>query len=102
MFHALARFSVRFRWVIVVIWVLAIPVVLRTLPALSSVVQSDNTQFLPADSPSQQAAQLAAEQHAQDGGTARGSPVLRRCRQCTVLHASGCLHLTVPGFRRKT
>jgi hypothetical protein len=42
------------------IWVLAVPVVLRTLPALSSVVQSDNTQFLPADSPSQQAAQLAA------------------------------------------
>ena len=60
MFHALARFSVRFRWIIVVIWVLAIPVVLRTLPALSSVVQSDNTQFLPADSLSQQAAQLAA------------------------------------------
>ena len=58
-FSALARFSVRFRWLVIAAWIIAVPVVIKTLPSLSSVTQSNNSQFLPAGSPSVQAAQQA-------------------------------------------
>jgi len=70
-FTALARFSIRFRWAIVVFWALAAIVLSRALPSLSSVVQANNAQFLPASSPSRQAAQLAAPfQASNPAGTA--------------------------------
>ncbi len=59
-FSALARFSVRFRWLVIAAWIIAVPVALKTLPSLASVSQSSNSQFLPADSPSMEAAKLAA------------------------------------------
>ena len=59
MFRALARFSVRFRWPILVIWLAAVPLIVKTLPSLSSVTQSNQSKFLPASSPSLMAAQLA-------------------------------------------
>src|SRR5712691_4514499 len=59
-FAAAGRLSVRFRWVIVLIWVTAAAAAMVLLPSLSSVTQSDNTSFLPASAPSQQAAQLAS------------------------------------------
>ena len=60
MLEALARFDVRFRWLIVAIWVIGALVASRFLPGLSTVTQSTNAQFLPASAPSQQAAALAA------------------------------------------
>jgi putative drug exporter of the RND superfamily len=58
-FASLAGFAIRFRWPIVAFWLLAAIALTRALPSLSSVVQANNAQFLPASSPSQQAAQLA-------------------------------------------
>src|SRR5205807_605541 len=60
MFQRLADFAIRFRWALVVFWVVAAVVLSRSLPSLASVVQGSTMQFLPATSPSQQAAQLAA------------------------------------------
>ncbi len=60
MFNALGRFSVRFRWLVIAAWIIAVPVAIKTLPSLASVSRSNNSQFLPSDSPSMQAAQLAA------------------------------------------
>ncbi len=60
MFSALARFSVRFRWLVIAAWIIAVPVAIKTLPSLASVSHSSNSQFLPAGSPSMQAVQLAA------------------------------------------
>ena len=60
MLAALARFDIRFRWLIVVVWVLGAVAASRALPSLSSVSQSSNAQFLPASAPSQRAAALAA------------------------------------------
>lgn len=60
MFEALARFDVRFRWLIVLVWAAGVAAVLLWLPSLSSVTHSNNAQFLAADAPSRQAAQLAA------------------------------------------
>jgi RND superfamily putative drug exporter len=59
-FTAAGRLSVRFRWVIVLAWVAGAAAAMVLLPSLSSVTQSDNTSFLPASAPSEQAADLAS------------------------------------------
>jgi putative drug exporter of the RND superfamily len=59
MFAAIARFAVRFRWLIVVVWVAGVVAGVRLLPSLSSVIQSNNVQFLSSSSPSVLAAALA-------------------------------------------
>ncbi len=58
-FTALGRGVVRFRWLIIVIWVLGTIVAVKSLPSLGSQVNNDNSQFLPASAPSNQAADLA-------------------------------------------
>ncbi|MGO8683032.1 MAG: MMPL family transporter [Thermoleophilia bacterium] len=60
MFTALARFSVRYRWPIIVAWLVAVPLAVKFLPSLSSVAQSNNAKFLPSNSPSMEALKLAA------------------------------------------
>ncbi|TMG40792.1 MAG: hypothetical protein E6H92_01900 [Chloroflexi bacterium] len=71
MFAAIARFDVRFRWLIVAVWVLGVIAAVRTLPSLSSVTQSSNVQFLSPSSPSVEAGQLAAPfQSGNPSGTA--------------------------------
>jgi RND superfamily putative drug exporter len=59
-FAATGRLAVRFRWAIVLAWVAGVAAAMALLPSLSSVTQSDNTSFLPASAPSEQAAQLAS------------------------------------------
>src|SRR5262249_35415992 len=59
-FAATGRFAVRFRWLIVVAWVAATIMAHLFLPSLDSVAKSSNTGFLPASSPSAQAARLAS------------------------------------------
>src|SRR5439155_8042425 len=59
MFTIIARFDVRFRWLIVAMWIAATAAAVFTLPSLSSVTQSNNAQFLSSSSPSVQAAELA-------------------------------------------
>ena len=59
-FAVVGRLSVRFRWAIVLAWVAATVAAMTLLPSLSNVTQSDNTSFLPASAPSEQAAQLAS------------------------------------------
>ncbi|HUD07125.1 MAG TPA: MMPL family transporter [Candidatus Saccharimonadales bacterium] len=58
MFKKIAEFSVRFRWIIIVVWVIGIPVAVKVLPSLSSVTTSNNSAFLPASSPSENASKL--------------------------------------------
>jgi len=59
-FAAVGRLSVRYRWAIVAAWVAGTVAAMTLLPSLSNVTQSDNTSFLPASAPSEQAAQLAS------------------------------------------
>jgi len=58
-FGGIGKFAVKFRWLIVVVWVVAAIGVPRALPALSSVTQGNNANFLPASAPSEHALQLA-------------------------------------------
>jgi putative drug exporter of the RND superfamily len=69
-YGAIGRFSVRFRWVILLIWIAGAIAASTQLPSLSSVTQGNNQAFLPANSPSSQAATLA-----KPFGTANQQPV---------------------------
>jgi len=59
-FSALGRFTVRFRWVLVVVWIVGTGFAVHSLPSLGSVVNNNNTAFLPANAPDVKAADLAA------------------------------------------
>jgi len=59
-FGALGRFGVRFRWSVLLAWVIGAVAAVAFLPSLSSVTQSDNTKFLPASAPVEKATELAA------------------------------------------
>ena len=59
-FRAIGSFCVRFRWLVLAIWVAGAIAAATLLPALSSVTQSNNAKFLPASAPSEHAATLAA------------------------------------------
>lgn len=58
-YGAIGRFSVRFRWLVVVIWIAGAIAAATQLPSLSSVTQGNNQKFLPGSAPSSQAAELA-------------------------------------------
>ena len=57
--EALGRGVVRFRWAVIAIWVLGTIFAVWALPSLGSQVNDDNSQFLPANVPSNKAAALA-------------------------------------------
>ncbi len=59
-YRGLGRFTVKFRWVILIVWVFGTFGLVRSLPSLSSQVNNQNTAFLPANSPDVRAAKLAA------------------------------------------
>jgi putative drug exporter of the RND superfamily len=59
-FGAIGRFAVRFRWLVLVLWIAIAIGAVSQLPALSSVTQNNNSKFLPASAPSEHAAELAA------------------------------------------
>lgn len=71
MLRALARFDIRFRWLIVGAWIVAVVAANRLLPSLSSVSQVGSASFLPASAPSQKAREMAAPfQNPSAGATA--------------------------------
>ncbi len=59
-FTALGRFSVRFRFLIVLAWIVVTFLGVRYLPALADVAKDTTSGFLPSSAPSMQAAALAA------------------------------------------
>ena len=59
-FDRLGHFSVRFRFLIVVAWIVVTVLAVRFLPSLADVAKDTTSGFLPADSPSMQAAGMAA------------------------------------------
>jgi putative drug exporter of the RND superfamily len=59
-YGAIGRFSVRFRWLVLLVWIAGAIAASTQLPALANVTQGNNQKFLPANAPSSQAAKLAA------------------------------------------
>ncbi len=64
MFGKIARFSVRFRWFIIIFWIAAVPVVTANFPNINDVTKTNASDFLPKNSPTDQANALeTAFQH---------------------------------------
>jgi RND superfamily putative drug exporter len=77
-FEAIGRFSVRFRWLIIILWIAAIPILTSTLPKLNDVSKNDNSQFLPKDSQTQKAADLESAFQSKDTTSRTDLVVLRQ------------------------
>ena len=58
-FSAIGRFAIRFRWLVVLVWIVGAIAAATQLPSLANVSQPNNTKFLPASAPSERAAVLA-------------------------------------------
>src|SRR5579871_2329992 len=74
MFGSIARFSVRFRWLIIIFWIAAVPVVTSSFPNINDVTKNSTQDFLPKNSPTSVAANL--EQTFQKKDTATQSAVV--------------------------
>ena len=72
-FSGLGRNVVRFRFLVVLLWIVAAVVSMKALPSMSSEVNNDNSQFLSSSAPSSQAADLATPLL---GNTSKDSQVL--------------------------
>ena len=59
MFSAIGRFDVRFRYLIVILWIIAVPLSLKLLPSLSAATQASSSNFLSFNAPSVTAGKLA-------------------------------------------
>lgn len=70
-FAAIGRFSVKFRWLMVLLWIVGTFAAVHYLPNLSDATQSDNSSFLPSNAPSEKAINLASA----FGKTANAAPI---------------------------
>ena len=85
-FAATGRFAVRYRWAVVAAWVAATVLATLFFPSLASVATQNNTDLLPASSPSLHAAQLAAP--FQDPNQTPVSVVIARGPSVVTLHVA--------------
>ncbi len=60
LFAGIGRWSVRWRWLVIAVWVLGTFASVRLLPSLAQAVNNDSTQYLPASAPSNVAQRLTA------------------------------------------
>jgi RND superfamily putative drug exporter len=54
-FAQIAKFSVKYRYLVILFWIVALVIIVHNLPNLTSVTQNNNSNFLPASSPTQKA-----------------------------------------------
>ena len=74
MFKAIARFSVRFRWPIIILWIALVPIVTASFPKITDVTKNSTQDFLPKNSPTARASDL--EQAFQRKDTATNSVIV--------------------------
>ena len=80
-FRGIGSFAVKFRWFVLLAWIMAAVAVPRALPSLSSVTQGNNANFLPASAPSEHALKLAGPL---GGSTLTPVPVVAASTQGTL------------------
>src|SRR6185437_2053693 len=69
-FNFIGRLSVRYRYIVIALWLGIAIFCIRSFPSLSSVANSDNSSFLPGTALSLHAAQLASPFQPNSGSTA--------------------------------
>ncbi len=66
MFRSIAKFSVKFRWPIIVFWIAMVPILSSAFPKIGDVTQNSTKDFLPKNSPTDQASKLESAFQKQD------------------------------------
>src|ERR1044072_4721741 len=69
MFRAIARFSVRFRWPILIFWIAAVPILTASFPKIADVTKKSTQDFLPKNSPTDVASKLESAFQRKDTAT---------------------------------
>ena len=69
MFHTLAKLVVKYRWIVIIIWIISTPLLIHYLPSFSTVSESNNSSFLPANSPTTKSANLAVPFEGKNSGS---------------------------------
>ncbi|HVX58205.1 MAG TPA: MMPL family transporter, partial [Candidatus Saccharimonadales bacterium] len=69
MFKKIARFSVRFRWPILILWIAAVPIVTANFPNINDVTKNNTSDFLPSDSLTVKGSQLESAFQKKDTAT---------------------------------
>jgi len=77
MFEKIARFSVRWRWLIIVFWIAAIPLTAHYFPKIGDVEKNNVSDFLPAKVDSSKAAKLEKAFERKDTATSTDLVVYR-------------------------
>jgi uncharacterized membrane protein YdfJ with MMPL/SSD domain len=83
-FRGIGSFAVKFRWFVLVAWIIAAVAIPSALPSLSSVTQGNNANFLPASAPSEHALKLSGPL---GGSTLTPVPVVAGSTQGTLTAA---------------
>ena len=104
-FGGIGSFAVKFRWLVILVWVVAAVGVPRALPSLSSVTQGNNANFLPASAPSEHApaagrAAGGVDPHA-GAGRRRGRPRVPLTPADAGLAEHGCSMTCGTGAHRR-
>ena len=69
MFEGIARFSVRFRWLIIIVWIAAVPFLSANFPNINDVTKNNTSDFLPKNSPTDTASKLEGAFQRKDTAT---------------------------------
>ena len=59
-FGLIGKYAIKFHWVVLILWIVAAVLIVKELPSLSSVTQSDNSSFLPSSSATEKAIALTS------------------------------------------
>ncbi len=69
MFKAIAKFSVKFRWPIIIFWIALVPILTASFPKLNDVEKNNTSDFLPKNSPTAKASDLETAFQRKDTAT---------------------------------
>ncbi len=69
MFRKIALFSVKFRWLIIIAWIAAVPLVTANFPNITDVTKNNTSDFLPKNSPTDTASKLETAFQRKDTAT---------------------------------
>src|SRR4051812_5858242 len=69
MFRAIGKFSVKFRWLIIIAWIAAVPLATAHFPKLNDVTKNSTSDFLPKNSQTALGSKLEASFQRKDTAT---------------------------------
>jgi len=95
MFKKIAQFSVRFRWLIIIFWIAAVPIATANFPNINDVTKNNTSDFLPKNSPTDTASKLEAAFQRKDTATNAAVVVSRSHGQLTAADNSALNQLVV-------